>query len=371
MRNHHLFLTLKVFSATGGIEKVCRIAGKALFDMASGADVSFEVYSMHDKRQDACQNPYFPSESFNGYGGGRFSFVLGALRKGMKSRVVILSHINLVVVGWLIKLFSPSTKLYLFAHGIEVWKKPGLFKRMMAASCDRFICVSQYTASVLAPLYDAHPSKCVVLNNCLDPFLPYSRHIKTPVDLRSRYGIAPKDKVLLTLTRVSIKDRYKGYDQVMQAMIPLSARYSDIRYLIAGGYDADEKQYIEKRAQELGIGNRVILAGYIKEEEFADHFRMADLYVMPSLKEGFGIVFIEAMYFGLPVIGGNRDGTVDALGNGSMGKLVDPYDQDEITTAIESVLNAPGSSKPDAAALMRRFGYWSYQAKFEEALKIA
>jgi glycosyltransferase involved in cell wall biosynthesis len=65
---------------------------------------------------------------------------------------------------------------------------------------------------------------------------------------------------------------------------------------------------------------------------------MADLFIMPSQKEGFGIVFIEAMACGLPVIAGNKDGSVDALKNGELGILVDPDDKDQILEALETEL---------------------------------
>ncbi len=105
----------------------------------------------------------------------------------------------------------------------------------------------------------------------------------------------------------------------------LKARYPgiSIKYLIAGRYDSREKAFIEDLLQKLNIKNVVIMTGFIEDEELEAHFALSDMYVMPSRKEGFGIVFIEAMYYGLPVIAGNIDGSVDALlqwGIGAIGK---------------------------------------------------
>ena len=90
---------------------------------------------------------------------------------------------------------------------------------------------------------------------------------------------------------------------------------------------------------------------------------------MPSYGEGFGIVFIEAMYYGLPVIAGNKDGSVDALLNGKLGLLVNPDKPEEITLAIKKVIDNKSAFKPDYNLLMQNFSYKVYKEKIEAALK--
>jgi glycosyltransferase involved in cell wall biosynthesis len=69
------------------------------------------------------------------------------------------------------------------------------------------------------------------------------------------------------------------------------------------------------------------------------YYQLADVFVMPSTGEGFGIVFLEASATGLPVIGGNRDGSVDALAEGRLGALVDPNDVNGLAQAIVTALD--------------------------------
>ena len=95
---------------------------------------------------------------------------------------------------------------------------------------------------------------------------------------------------------------------------------------------------------------------------------MADIYVMPSMKEGFGIVFIEAMNYGLPVIAGNKDGSVDALLNGELGLIVNPLEINEIKIAIEKMIKNKSLFIPDRSKLMTNFSYESYKLKFETIL---
>ncbi len=361
MRNDALFLTLKVFSSTGGIEKVCRIAGKAMYENCTRYNKRLKIYSMHDSQASAADNSYFPTELFTGFHANKLKFMWQALKQGRKSKVIILSHINMLLAAWLIKKLNPSVKVILFAHGIEVWPAMNNFKRKMLACCDEIVSVSEYTRRKVIEVHNADASKCTVMNNCLDPFLPLSKNVVASSMLREKYGFNSTDKILFTLTRLSAKERYKGYDKVMEAMVQIGDEA--IKYLIAGSYDALEKEYIDALIKKLQLRERVVLAGFIPEEEVAAHFALSDCYVMPSVKEGFGIVFIEAMYYGLPVIAGNADGSVDALQNGRLGILVDPNNVAEIKNAILKVLNNREKYLPDQRLLLEHFSYDSYKVK--------
>src|SRR5665213_2870094 len=90
-----LFLTLRTFSATGGIEKVCRIIGKALYEESIEKDELLQVCSMYDRQEDSFNNIYFPAENFMGYGVNRLKFFYDMVRRGSSFDRIILSHINL------------------------------------------------------------------------------------------------------------------------------------------------------------------------------------------------------------------------------------------------------------------------------------
>ncbi len=369
MASNILFLTLKVFAATGGIEKVCRVAGKAMYEMSIMKPVCAHVYCMYDKQSDADDNKYFPSEMFRGFGTAKVKFILASVRKGIQCDTVVISHINLLLVGWLIKKISPSTRIILFAHGIEIWGQLNRRKKMMLKCCDRIIPVSRFTSEKIQEIHQVDAMKCRVLNNCLDPFLPKLSGGKCNEALRKQYGYKKEDKILFTLTRLSSKERYKGYDRVLHAMVKLKATHPNIRYLLAGSYDAREKIHLDQIIESLGLKDLVTIAGFISEEDLVAHFSMADIYVMPSMKEGFGIVFIEAMYYGLPVIAGNKDGSVDALCNGELGILVDPLDTVAIENAIEKILVNRNAYIPDRELLMAHFSYEQYKRKLEAILE--
>ena len=84
-----------------------------------------------------------------------------------------------------------------------------------------------------------------------------------------------------------------------------------------------------------------MLTGFVEESELVDHFLMADLFVLPSSNEGFGIVFIEALACGLPVVCGNVDGSIDAIKNGLLGRAINPNNLAELENALTEELQKP------------------------------
>jgi glycosyltransferase involved in cell wall biosynthesis len=121
---------------------------------------------------------------------------------------------------------------------------------------------------------------------------------------------------------------------VIKSLGKLKNDFPEIRYVLAGKYDDEEKQRINQLVAQHNAEGLVILSGFINEEELPDHFLMADLFILPSKKEGFGIVFIEALACGLPVICGNTDGSRDAVKQGELGNAIDPDNLPELEAEV-------------------------------------
>ncbi len=346
---------------------MARVAGKALCSLAEESAASVQVYSMYDKQGDVLPQ-YIPADSFRGFGGARVAFVTEAVKWGRQADLVLLSHLNLLTIGYAIKKLSPKTKLVLMAHGIEVWAPLPAWKVAMLKACDRVLAVSRFTADKVRQLYGLKEDNVRVLNNCLDPFLAPAVQGGKSERLLQRYGLTRENKVLFTLTRLSSAERYKGYDEVIMALKALQAEDASLKYLVVGKYDGEEKARLDRLVRQQGLTGSVIFAGFIPDNELADHFNLADVYIMPSRGEGFGIVFVEALYYGLPVIAGNRDGSADAVLNGKLGRLVNPTDTREIVHGIQAVLGAGNEYKPEREAVLAAFGYSAYQQKLHEAI---
>jgi glycosyltransferase involved in cell wall biosynthesis len=143
----------------------------------------------------------------------------------------------------------------------------------------------------------------------------------------------------MTFGRLAANERYKGFDRLIDAVPALRARDPAIAYLIAG--DGDDRARLEAKARDLGVAEHVVFAGMVDEAEKADHYRLADVYAMPSSGEGFGFVLLEAMACGIPAIGSTADGTREAMREGLLGPVIDPDDQSVLVDAVLASLSRP------------------------------
>ncbi|RYZ36991.1 MAG: glycosyltransferase family 1 protein [Sphingobacteriales bacterium] len=359
-----LFLTLNTFSSTGGIETVCRVAGKALQETVEAEGVEYLHFALNDKPGDLMTH-YVSLSTFRPFSGSKTRYAAQAIATGRGCDVVILSHINLLVIGWMIKFLSPKTKVFLLAHGIEVWVPLPSWKKRMLGKLDRILPVSEFTKEKMKTLYGLDEDRLAVLNNCLDPFLTRKLSAQDRPALRNKHGFSDKDIVLFTLTRLKSSEQYKGYDKVIRALPEVLKRYPTVKYLIGGKYDAEEKARLDQLVSELQLQDQVFFSGFVPDEDVEGLFTLADVYAMPSTGEGFGIVFIEALFYGLPVIAGNVDGSVDALDNGRFGLLMDPNNPVELREAICSAIEKRKELAPRAEAVADRFGFERYKEKLK------
>jgi glycosyltransferase involved in cell wall biosynthesis len=182
-------------------------------------------------------------------------------------------------------------------------------------------------------------------------------------DLIARHGLAGR-RVILTVGRLSASERYKGHDRLIAALPSIVAKLPDTAYLIVGS--GDDQPRLERLARDEGVADRVVFAGQVPEAELADYFSLAHVFAMPSTGEGFGIVFLEAAACGLPVIGGSHDGSVDALAEGRIGRLVNPHSRAEIEAAVVDALE--GRHLPIAADV-RRFSFSHFASNVDELVR--
>ncbi|MGH9441562.1 MAG: asparagine synthase (glutamine-hydrolyzing) [Thermoanaerobaculia bacterium] len=144
---------------------------------------------------------------------------------------------------------------------------------------------------------------------------------------------------LLTVARLSSSDRYKGVDQVLRVLPEVLRSVPGVRYRIVG--EGNDRPRLEKLAEELGVAENVEFCGRLPGAELARAYADCSLFVMPSSKEGFGIVYLEAARFGKASVAGKRGGSPEVVLDGTTGRIVDREDTVELTKAIVELLQDP------------------------------
>lgn len=270
---------------------------------------------------------------------GKLNYIINLFKYLLKNKnyqLIICGHINLLPIAWLTSKIT-NAPLALIIHGIDAWQptKSKITNRLVQ-KVDKLICVSALTVKRFCAWSKFPKERAFILPNCveLENFSPGTKDSK----LLDKYNIHDK-KVLLTLGRLESFERKKGFDEVIDALPFLLEVEPQIVYIIAG--DGPDKQRLKQKAIQLGVTDHVVFTGFVDEQEKASLYRLADAFIMPSQGEGFGIVLLEAMASGIPVMASKLDGSSEALKQGELGKLVNPQDLNEVKAGILETLTKP------------------------------
>jgi glycosyltransferase involved in cell wall biosynthesis len=363
-----LFLYLKTFSGMGGIEKFNRVFMKVFQDLINEDQIYFNAITPYDTFADE----RYLEENHLIQSKGRLRFIFQSIWESRKYDILILSHINLWTVGLLLRILYPKKKIVLITHGIEIWKDLSFLPKYFLNTCDLIISVSQFTRNQIIEKHKTNPDIIKVLNNTIDPYHKLPQTFVKPENLLHRYKLKIEQPILITVARLNTSEKYKGYDLVLNLLPEILKSFPNLVYLICGKYDQPEYTRLSTLIHQLGINSNVILAGYIREREMVAHYLLGDVFVMPSRKEGFGIVFIESMACGLQAIGGNLDGTVDAFQHGGVGFTVDPTQPMELKNAILTALQnplTPIERKKLQKQVIDKYGFSQYKNSISQLMK--
>ncbi|RFP57724.1 MAG: glycosyltransferase family 1 protein [Limnothrix sp. CACIAM 69d] len=280
-------------------------------------------------------------------------------------RQVFCGHINLVqAIAWICQVRRiPYTVL---THGKEVWDPLSPPARRALQRADALWIVSRYSRDRASQANQLNPDRVDLMPCPVDGtvFRPGPK----PPELLAQYGLADC-KVLMTVARLWPGDRYKGVDVTIRALPLIARAVPNVKYLVIGR--GEDRPRLEALACEMGVGDRVVFAGFVATEALPDFYRAADLYVMPS-QEGFGIAYLEAMATGVPVISGDDDGSADPLQDGRLGWRVPHRDSEAVARAAIAALTTRGDRRCDGAWLRQEalglFGVDAFRDRLHQLL---
>jgi phosphatidyl-myo-inositol dimannoside synthase len=292
----------------------------------------------------------------------RLVYSIRALLTALRQRtdVVFCGHLYMAPLAWLIAQLK-GAKLVIQIHGIEAWSRPSGLRRAATEAADLVLCQSRHSRARVVGWAAIAPERVVILPVTFGKGFAPGDGSAT----RRTLGIANK-YVLLTVARMDSRERGKGQDRVIAAIPSLVSKGYDVGYLIAG--EGDDRVRLEGLARQTGVAERVRFLGAVPPKHLREIYRVPDLFVMPSIQEGFGIAFLEAMASGTPALALDVAGARDALADGELGTVVSKAD--DFPGAIARLLDSPRS---DPSALSRavcaRFGRALFRAQLAVALE--
>jgi glycosyltransferase involved in cell wall biosynthesis len=207
------------------------------------------------------------------------------------------------------------------------------WERLNVHRADRVVVPSRYSADVAASLYGLAPERVAV--------------VPEPIDLdewRRRFAAAER-RTSSRPTVLSVARMYprKRLDDLLRAAVVLRHRIPDAQVRIVG--DGPERDRLGRLHAELGLGDTVVLLGEVSRAQLSVEYVSADCFCLPTIQEGFGLVFAEAMAAGLPVVACRTAAVPEIVEEGRTGMLVTPRRPDELAAAMETVLTNDGLRK--------------------------
>ena len=357
-------LVTSAFGGIGGIETFNRALIGALDQLAPQHRWTVRVLSIMDTDELPGAGRYLQSGCTvaRGFSGNRTQFALAATHASHGADIVIIGHANLAPLALMMK--NPFK--YLIVHGIEVWKKLPRVRTLGIKRIDRILSVSAYTQREMMRHNGLTEERFRIFPNTLDS----QAAPRQPRVNRSALGL-PLGHMLLSVTRLASSERYKNIRSVIESLPSVLATIPDAFYVIIG--DGAERKVFQELAHRMGLANKIFLPGAVSNELLPAYYDNSDVFVLPSVKEGFGIVFLEAMSHAKPCIGARAGGVPEVIRDGVTGMLVDPSRiATEVPEAILRLLTEPALCNTmganGKASLDSNFSFARFTSRLDEIL---
>jgi phosphatidyl-myo-inositol dimannoside synthase len=309
-----------------------------------------EVWSMTDDIEETQRD----GSRIRGAGGKRWRFVIWAAEAACQRRhdVAIVLHTHLAPL--VLPLVHRGVRIAVFLHGIEVWRPLGMLRRTALGRATYLIANSEYTAlrfrTANPGIASPHVRVCYL-------GVP---HVRPEMGAR----VVPRQYALI-VGRMATDERYKGHDVLLEVWPDVLRGVPDANLVVVG--DGDDRERLARKVEILGLSERVTFLGPVDDTVLCRLYRDCDFFVMPSVGEGFGLVFVEAMRAGKPCIAG-VGAAAEVIDHGVTGLIVDPRRKDDLAAAVVRLFVEPQTRRAMGAAAAHRFTTYFSSEHFHERL---
>lgn len=270
------------------------------------------------------------------------------------NKIIKAEKINIIHAHWLIpqgisaiiykKIFNNKIKIICTLHGSDLTCFQGylakLIKNYILKNIDKITTVSQYLKDYLQTSYpDIDNNEIAVVHNGIEA---RDKKNETQIrDIKNKYKI--KSNCLLFVGRLI---KIKGVKYLIQAIPMIIKDFPEIKLLIIG--NGPEENNLKKLTQELNLNKNIVFLGIIPHDDIHLYYKSADIFIGPSITsnksgvEGFGIVFLEALSYKLPVIACDTGGIKEIIKDKETGILIKEKEPDQISQAVILLLKDNG-----------------------------
>lgn len=320
-----------------------------------------------------------------GNGQGRLSmrskinFGCRALREAVRWRpdLIICTHLALGPVGWLVSKVR-HRPYWIIVYGIEAWALLPLIRRVALRHAGRVISISKFTQEQVTKRHRIERERQSLLPCSLDDGFITAE----PARSGPHQSLAEGQRVILTVARMAASEQYKGHEVILQALPSVLSQVPNLTYVVAG--EGDDRARIEALADTLGLRQKVLFTGRVSDSELAALYQRCDVFALvphteaterQAKGEGFGMVFLEAMAFGKPVVGPNNGAPAEIIHHGQHGLLVNPDDSGAVAWALIDLLTNPRKARNMGEAgrdwVCKQYSYSSFHEKLKGILNDA
>lgn len=360
-----IILFTQAYLTHGGMQTYMRRIAEIATGYCQERGEALDCISLTDLDQDPSmhQNPV-KFRRMIGCAGSKVGFLRKTLwQSKTEGGLCIVGHLALASTALAMKQLGIISDYLVVLHGIEAWTRKSLLVRTAVRRASGIIATTRFTAKQFQI-----ENGFVVPNVFIIPLAVGETLVGDPGSAR----LKPELRVL-SVGRLDKSERYKGFDELILAVARLRTEGIPLTLTIAGV--GDDSQRLMELARSIGADPFVHFAGSLSDDILQHEYRTCDVFALPSAREGFGIVFLEAMRYGKPCIGGRHGGTPEVIRDGVDGYLVDFGDVEQLVQKLRHLYEHPDQAqamgKSSLARLRCEFTYSVMRRRWHTAFDSA